>query len=198
MSERPLIVRAEGRPYPGETVNGDGWAVDWHEGACRIAMIDGLGHGPEAAKATEAATTVLSANPALSPDDALRRCHMALRGTRGAVISIARIEPLAGRLVYAGVGNVEARLWRDGEQERPVAFRGIVGVTLPRIRTFEYALGDAWALLLHTDGISARFVGPDVLDVTQDDPLELVPLLLRDWSRATDDATALVVRPRPS
>ena len=197
MSERPLIIRAEGRPYPGETVSGDGWAIDWDDQSCRVALIDGLGHGPEAARAKDAAIATLSANPTLPSDEALRRCHLALRGTRGAAISIARIEPLAQRLVYAGVGNVEGRLWRDGVQIRLVPLRGIVGGALPTIRTFEYPLGNAWMLLLHTDGISARFTGPDVLEAAQDEPLDVVPLLLRHWSRTTDDATALMVRPRP-
>ena len=196
MSERSLIIRAEGRPCQGETISGDGWAVDWDEHACRVAVIDGLGHGPAAARATEAAITVLSANPSLRPDEALRCCHLALRGTRGAVISIARIEPLAQRLVYAGVGNVEARLWRDGEQERPIAYRGIVGVTLPTIRSFEYALTPDWTLLLHTDGISARFGDREVLEEAQNEPLDVVTLLLQRWSRPLDDATVVVVRPR--
>ena len=135
MRDRRLIIAADGRPCRGEAVSGDGWSVDWDGTACRVAVIDGLGHGPEAARATEAAIAVLSAHPSLPADEALRRCHSALRGTRGAAISVARIEPDAGRLVYAGVGNVEARLWRDGTQDRPIAYRGIVGVTLPTIRT---------------------------------------------------------------
>jgi hypothetical protein len=196
--ERPLIIRADGRPYPGETVSGDGWAIDWDEHTCRVALIDGLGHGPLAYQATEAAIACLSAYPALSPAEALRRCHVALRGTRGAAISIAQIDALAGRLSYAGVGNVEARLWRDDARERPIAFRGIVGVTLPTIRTFDFTLGEDWTLLLHTDGISARFTDQQALEEAQNDPLELVPILLQCWSRTQDDATAVVVRPRPA
>ena len=109
---------------------------------------------------------------------------------------MARIDPIAQRLVYAGVGNVEARLWRDDALNRLIALRGIVGGTIPTIRTFEYALGDDWALLLHTDGISARFGGTDVDACIQTEPLDLVSLLLQHWSRPQDDATALVVRPR--
>lgn len=198
MAERPLIIRAEGRPYPGETVSGDGWAIDWDDDACRVAVIDGLGHGPHAARATDAAIAALSAHPTLPPAEALRRCHLDLHGTRGAAISIARIEPLAGRLLYAGVGNVEARLWHDGEQERPITFRGIVGVTLPTIRTFELTLGADWTLLLHTDGVSARFGGSEILDALEREPLELAPLLLERWSRPLDDATVVVIRPRPA
>jgi len=196
--ERSLIVRADGRPHPTETVSGDGWSIDWDGATCRVAVIDGLGHGPEAARATEAAIAVLSADPALPPDEALRRCHRALKGTRGAAVSVARIDPVAHRLVYAGVGNVEARLWRDGGQERLIALRGIVGSVIPTIRTFEYDLGDDWLLLLHTDGISSRFGGTDVDACIQTEPLDLVSLLLEHWSRPQDDATVLVVRPHRS
>jgi hypothetical protein len=79
----------------------------------------------------------------------------------------------------------------------PNAYRRIVGTTLPRIRTFEYALGLEWMLLLHTDGVSARFAEADVLKVRRSDPQELPRLLLERWSRPLDDATALIVRPCP-
>ena len=195
MHDRRLIIAADGRLCQGETVSGDGWAVDWDGAACRVAVIDGLGHGPEATRATEAAIAVLSEHPSLLPDEALRRCHYALRRTRGAAISVARIEPDPQRLVYAGVGNVDARLWRDGIQERPIAYRGIVGSVLPTIRSFEYALSRDWMLLLHTDGISARFDEADMIDALRRDPQGLIPWLLERWSRPQDDATALVVRP---
>ena len=101
MVEQPLIIAAAGRPRLGETVSGDHWAVDWDGFACRVAVIDGLGHGPEAAQAAEAAVATLAAHPELPPDEALRRCHVALKGTRGAAISIARVEPDTRRLAYA-------------------------------------------------------------------------------------------------
>ena len=64
----------------------------------------------------------------------------------------------------------------------PNAYRGIVGKTLPRFRTFEYALGLEWMLLLHTDGVSARFAEADMLKVRRSDPQELTRLLLERWS----------------
>jgi hypothetical protein len=143
--DRPVIVAAAGRPCVGEMVSGDRWTVEWSGAACRIAVIDGLGHGPLAAEAAAAAVQALKEQPELGPAEALRRCHTALRGTRGAAISVARIDPVAGSLSYAGVGNVEARLWRNGHQERPIAYRGIVGNALPTIRVFEFLLGPAWA-----------------------------------------------------
>jgi serine phosphatase RsbU (regulator of sigma subunit) len=192
----PVTVAAASRPHPLETLNGDAWAVDWHGGACRIAVVDGLGHGPRAAAASAAATAALAARPDLEPAEALRACHRALAGTRGAAVSIARIDVARSRLTYVGVGNVEARFWHGQHQTRPIAYRGIVGATLPSIRTFDFDLGRDWVLLIHTDGVSPRFhldTSP-VLDLA-DGPRSLAEMVLRDWGRLSDDATVVVACP---
>jgi serine phosphatase RsbU (regulator of sigma subunit) len=190
-----ITIAVASRPHPAETVNGDTWAVDWHAGACRIAVVDGLGHGPAAAAAALAAREALAAHPALLPAAALLLLHTALQGTRGAAISVAHVDLAAGCLTYAGVGNVEARLWQDGKAQRLLAYRGIVGGTLPTIRPFTLALGTDWQLLLHTDGVSARFewdaLAPVALQATADD-------LLAHWGRASDDATIVLAAPAPS
>src|SRR3712207_7124557 len=62
-------------PFPYTTLFRSGWSIDWAEDACRIAVIDGLGHGPQAARAAEAAIAALSSHPTLPPDEALRRCQ---------------------------------------------------------------------------------------------------------------------------
>jgi serine phosphatase RsbU (regulator of sigma subunit) len=190
-----LAIGTAARPYSGETVSGDGWSIDWHEGVCRVALIDGLGHGSQAAAATRAATTALTNQPELSPAEALRLCHRALAGTRGAVISIARIDLAGGRLTYAGVGNVEARLWHPPTHERPISYRGVLGSTIPTIRSFDFPLPPDWVLILHTDGISSRFDIRDVPDSLYHDPQALADELLQRWSRTTDDATVVVIRP---
>jgi serine phosphatase RsbU (regulator of sigma subunit) len=196
MAQPPLVVAAATRPYPGETANGDAWSVQWTENACRIAVIDGLGHGPAAAAAARAATDTLAAHPDLAPDEALRLCHQALAGTRGAAISIARIEPAGARLIYAGVGNIEARLWQAAGLQRPIAYRGIVGATLRTIRPFELRLEPQWLLFVHTDGVSARFEPEGLSAFTWRDPQRLADEVLRGWGRPTDDATVVVVCPR--
>ncbi len=64
MASFPVAVAVAARPYPGETVSGDAWQIDWHESVCRIALIDGLGHGSQAAAAALAAVAALAAEPA--------------------------------------------------------------------------------------------------------------------------------------
>jgi serine/threonine protein phosphatase PrpC len=200
------LIAAASQTHPKETVCGDAWLVTWHHDTCRLAVVDGLGHGELAAKAARAALATLAVAPQLEPAAALRACHAALAGTRGAALALAVIEPSAGRLVYTGVGNVEARLWPAREpahQQRPISYRGIVGVALPTPRVFQLPLPANWRLLLHTDGVSAK------LDLRQlqsaatgtTDAASLQALAdeaLRRWGRTTDDATVVIAAPSPA
>ncbi|MFN8559186.1 MAG: SpoIIE family protein phosphatase [Dehalococcoidia bacterium] len=145
------------RPYPGMPVCGDAWLVTHHDGACRIAVIDGLGHGAGAAAAAAAAVDALRGRPDLQPAEALALCDRAVAGTRGAAASIAWLDPAAGRLIYAGLGNVEARLWTDAGERRPVGARGIVGMYRRSVRPMELSLAPQWLFVMYSDGIRDRF-----------------------------------------
>src|SRR5215207_10694276 len=140
MASPGFLIAAAARPHPTEVVSGDIWHVDWLATGCRIAVIDGLGHGPDAAFAAQQAGDTLALSPNLGPADALRVCHQALSGTRGAAIGIALIETSMGTLTYAGVGNVEARVVTPEKVSLLASSRGIVGSILPTIRPTEISL----------------------------------------------------------
>jgi serine phosphatase RsbU (regulator of sigma subunit) len=190
-----ITIGAATRPYPGEVVSGDMWIV--HRGArtYRIALIDGLGHGPEAAAAAQAACDALATHPDAPAVEALALCHRALVGTRGAAISIAVIDPSSAELTYAGVGNVEGRVRQGDREQRLTIYRGIVGKAMPTVRPFTVALETDWLLLMHTDGISSRFVLPRTLPLGDGAPQTLAERLLQDAGKAIDDATMVVASP---
>src|SRR5215217_3837734 len=192
MASFPVTVAVAARPYPGESVNGDAWQVDWHGLVCRIALVDGLGHGPQAATAALAALAALADEPALDPVDAVHCCHDALKGTRGAALLVVSIDVSRDQLIVAGAGNVEARLCQDGGIKHIMTDRGIVGSVLPRVRPVEMALAPGWLLLMHTDGIKRRFDMQSLLKETLDGD-GLAQAIVKEWARATDDATVLVV-----
>jgi serine phosphatase RsbU (regulator of sigma subunit) len=194
MASFPVAVAVAARPYPGETVSGDAWQVDWHGSVCRIALVDGLGHGPQAAIAAMAAVAALAAEPALNPVEAVHCCHDALKGSRGAALLIVSIDVSRGQLIGAGAGNVEARLCQDGGVKHLMTDRGIVGSALPRVRPVELALAPDWLLLMHTDGIKSRFDAQSQLEAAPDGD-GLAQAILAGWARATDDATVLVAQP---
>jgi serine phosphatase RsbU (regulator of sigma subunit) len=195
VAEHPIAIAVAARPYPGEPVSGDAWRVDWDGDACRVAVVDGLGHGPQAAAAAQAATADLAAHPGRDPAAAIQGCHEALKGTRGAALLVARIDVGGGVLTVAGVGNVEAQLWQNGRTHHLMCDRGIVGSVLPRVRPATVALEPNWLLLVYTDGVRNRF-DLGALAGTAPDADGCAEALLAGWGRPTDDATVLVAQPR--
>jgi serine/threonine protein phosphatase PrpC len=194
VADLPILIAAATRPHPAEKVNGDAWTLEQTGDVYRLTVVDGLGHGQLAHDAAARALEVLRARPELDPTAALKLCHDALRGTRGAAVSIVKVDLAAGKVVFAGVGNVEARVLRDGREERPIAFRGIVGVALPSVRAFEYPLEGVRLVLLHSDGVSSRLRTEALAAVEPDALTGAVEALLAEWGRPTDDATIVALR----
>jgi hypothetical protein len=180
------------RPCAGETANGDGWLVQGEAERWQIALIDGLGHGPLAAEAAEAAKDALRRSVELPIIDALHACHQVLRGLRGAAVSVARLDLAATRLTYAGVGNVEARLRQDAREQRLIAYRGVVGAAMPRLQAFDFILEPDWLLLLHTDGISTRLDLSQLIPEVGTDLEALADAVLAQWGRPNDDASVII------
>jgi serine phosphatase RsbU (regulator of sigma subunit) len=190
-----LTIAVATRPASGETVNGDRAQIDWSGNRCRISVIDGLGHGLEAARDAERVAVALSEHPDLSPTDSLIFCDRVLRGQRGAAISVATIDLHAGRLSFAGLGNVEGRFNNGIRSERLITYRGIVGVAMRTLRTFEYSLESDWTLALHTDGVSDRFED-EAMQSSNGNLDEAAHGILMRWGRDRDDATIVLVQPR--
>ncbi|MEX0783747.1 MAG: SpoIIE family protein phosphatase [Dehalococcoidia bacterium] len=192
-----LAVAAAGRPHPNEPVSGDAWSVRWEAGVCRLAVVDGAGHGPAAEMAAAIAIGTFEESLGLAPAEVLRICHGRLRGTRGAVMAVAVIDPAGNTLEVAGVGNIEARLLMDGREQHPISQRGMLGSNIPTIRPFTTSLPREWLLVLHTDGIRTRWkleeASEDALPVNR-----LAERILERHARTDDDACVVVVRPAAS
>lgn len=192
-SAAPFDCEALTRPMPGEIDNGDGVSF-WQSGSLlQAAVIDGLGHGPEAKKATQAAQKQLEGTGSLPLRAVLERLHGGLQKTQGAVAGILRIDLKEGRAVYAGVGNIDSRIY-GAHPARPISLNGSLGVVFPRHReeAFPFEKGDCFVLA--SDGISTKWEPGDYAKSGLPDPLLLAALLLRDHSRPKDDATVTVGR----
>jgi negative regulator of sigma-B (phosphoserine phosphatase) len=179
----------------GPEESGDRHLVAFTPGGALIAVMDGLGHGPEAAFAADVASRVLARHAAEPLPALLDRCHRELKHTRGVAMTLAFISWPEGRLTWAGVGNVEGRLLRSAASpgrgsESTLLLGGVVGFRMPDVRTGSYELAPGDLLILATDGIAASFA--DELP-TQGGPTEIAERILRKH-RKHDDALALVVR----
>lgn len=189
-----LCVGAVSLAAPGERVCGDAWgiALEGHQAAMIVA--DGLGHGPDAAEASQAAIAAFSEDPFGAPRELLQRVHGRLRATRGAAVLLLQADADQDAIRSAGAGNVIARVVSGVSDRTILSQHGTAGVT---IRTPDEAR-NAWPphamLVVFSDGIETRWKSDLLVPVLGRDPTIAAALLARDHCRGRDDATVAVLR----
>jgi anti-sigma regulatory factor (Ser/Thr protein kinase) len=190
------VVRVGGVSVPlrGETVCGDGWAVFEGPGFLNALVVDGLGHGHSAAECAGRALEAFSASPAKSPADMIGILHGATRVTRGGAAAVARLDPVAGEVRFAGVGNVAAMVAGTGQPRRMVSYPGILGHDIRTVRELTYPWNSGDLLLLYSDGISTHWSLESYRGLQSRDPALIAAALYRDWRRGRDDATVVACR----
>ncbi len=183
-----------GAALAGQGSSGDRGVVVSFPGGALVAVIDGLGHGVEACKAALAAERVLIAAPREPVTELVERCHEELRGTRGAVLSLASFDGEQNTMSWLGVGNVEGLLVRLDQHtaDEAVAMRGgTVGYNLPPLRPRTLSVRPGDTLVFATDGIRHGFKS-EVLAARS--PQQIADEVLRNWSKSNDDAYVVVAR----
>jgi negative regulator of sigma-B (phosphoserine phosphatase) len=193
----PLLIETAAMTKDGEEVSGDRACVAHTDAGVLIGVVDGLGHGADAGHAAHRAGVVLE-DPATGMwvTDALQRCHVALRGTRGAVIALAAFPADATDMEWLAVGNVEGILvrGRPGRRGREMIVQrpGIVGHHMPPLRSATLPLSAGDTLVFATDGVRR-----EVAQAVSGRAAQLdggAAELLREFATGTDDALLLTAR----
>lgn len=185
-----------GLPVKGQRQSGDRYLVQPGAEGVLLAVVDGLGHGPEAAAAAERAVQTLQGHADEAVTSLMRRCHETMHETRGVVISLASIDGIRGTLTWLGVGNVEGVLvshndWRSPRRQTLLLRAGIVGARLPPLAASVVPLTPGDLLICATDGIRSDATWPAILT---DPPQKIADRILAGYSKDTDDALVLVSR----
>ncbi|GHB38952.1 hypothetical protein GCM10010331_28210 [Streptomyces xanthochromogenes] len=158
-----------------------------------VMCCDGLGHGPQAALAAQAAVQAFHAATGRTPGQVMEHVHRALRGTRGAAVAIARLEP-DGRLLFCGIGNITAALVTAADRTTLMSQPGIVGHQMRQLRTYETELPATGVLVMHSDGLSERWSAADLAGLLHHPPGVIAASLLRQAATRRDDAGVVVAR----
>ena len=183
-------------PIPGEVESGDQYMVDLLPEGALVAVVDGLGHGEEAAASAKKAIATLEKNHDESVISLVYRCNDALKGLRGAVMSLAGFNTNDDTVTWLGVGNVEGVLLRANPEVIPnlehlLVRRGVVGERLPVVRASILPLMPGDTLIVATDGIRSGFEAGLPLKST---PQQLADTIFKQHAAGNDDALVLVVR----
>ncbi len=127
-----------------------------------IAVIDGLGHGAEAANAAHVALKTIESHATESVISIVRRCDEALRHTRGVVMALASINAADETITWLSIGNVEGTLVRINPKTSPgyeniVTRAGVVGFRIPPPLASVSPIAQGDLLVFCTDGIRDIF-----------------------------------------
>jgi phosphoserine phosphatase RsbX len=174
------------QPKTGEKVNGDAVLVRRDGDALMLAVVDGLGHGPIAAEAAQAAIASFEAQAfETSVLSMMQSAHDALRGTRGVAATLCVIR---NRTVEAcAVGNVQ--LSCSNADIPLVLSAGILGQRVQKYRVCQGQLQRSARIAVFTDGLSTRV---SLLEVKGFAPDAACRALFDRHRRTEDDATILI------
>ncbi len=189
------VIGIASKALKGQTVSGDTPAIIEFTDGLLVAAIDGLGHGSEAAEASQQAAESLGSCAGQVVTSVIKQCHEQLRNTRGVVMSVASFNAADNTMTWLAVGNVEAYLLRAdaGKRDKPFILMrgGVVGHSLPPLREEKLAVNPGDTLIMATDGIRSGFT--QGLD-PQAPPQETADTIMANFARDTDDALVIIVR----
>ncbi|EIT87433.1 Phosphoserine phosphatase rsbX [Fictibacillus macauensis ZFHKF-1] len=158
------------------------------------AVADGLGSGVMARAASQAAITVVAEHHHLELDELMHLCNNNLKGTRGAVLSIFKIDFRDHRVLYAGVGNI--RFMMNTGTERliyPLPTVGFLSGKPQKFRIQEFPVEKETAFIIYSDGMEIHTQSRAILS-NMVSPRESAAYLGQVTQTLTDDATCLVGR----
>lgn len=194
MPPAPFRFGVVALPIQGEEVCGDGWDIHVSDGTATVLLVDGLGHGPEAAAASAAARDCFRRQPDRPPAASLAAMHVAMQGSRGGAVAVAQVRPRDGRVSYAGVGNIAGTLVAAGRTRGLASQHGILGTTVGRLQEFDHAWDRDTMLVMHSDGLLSRW-SLDPAEETRD-PALIAGRLYQRFTRGRDDITVAVLQAR--
>jgi phosphoserine phosphatase RsbX len=179
-------------PREGETASGDAALVRREGDYSLIAVIDALGHGPEAAKVADASIEEISGVGLDGGVAAIMEAiHSRLRKTRGAAATLCLFH--LEEIEICAVGNVAVR---SSKSDLPLMLTpGVLGTRLVGLRVFRAPLADGDRIVIFTDGVSAQLSMDELRGL---DPGAACRALMRKHRNAYDDATVLVADVRSS
>ena len=194
LSVRHLTFGAATRSYRRLRENGDAFIIkQWGKNAI-AGVIDGLGHGQFAQRASQTARQYVEQHFDQPLESLFRGVERACRATRGVVMALARFDLDQQKLTVASVGNVEVRLIGSPERFNLIVRRGVIGLNAPSPVPIEHPWTSSSLLVMHSDGLPAYWAWDEFSALAHVAPAIVARRLLQALGKMDDDATVIVAR----
>jgi anti-sigma regulatory factor (Ser/Thr protein kinase) len=182
-----------GRPCVGQHVSGDLAVVETRDKQIMLAVVDGLGHGPEAHQVSMRIRDYLISHWSEDVVGTMRKLHDKLRGSIGAVVGMAVIDTHSGLVRYTGIGNTAYRVF-GSRNVRMVSTAGNLGhqIRSPQVQT--HTLTEDDVIVMYSDGIKDRFDLEDYPQLRYQKADTIARNIVDRFSKPHDDAICLVLR----
>jgi len=194
MTPRKLETGSFVRTAAGHFVGGDLAIVQPHDDYLFLALVDVLGHGPQAySTALELEEEIRGWKEKFDLLSLMRRLHHHQQQGRGAVISLCTIETNSGEVRYVGIGNATCRTM--GEHPHHMLTReGVVGHTLRTPSVERMRLDQHDILLLYSDGVTSHFEIEEPFQLFFEPLDHVARRVVEQFGRRHDDASCIAVR----
>lgn len=194
LAARGLAFGVATRAYRLLPENGDAFVIRQWEGHALVGVIDGLGHGQFAQRASQTARQYIEHHFDQPLDSIFRGVGRACRATRGVVMALTRFDLARKKLTAASVGNVEMRLIGSPERFNLIVRRGVLGLNAPNPVCLEHPWTPTSLLIIHSDGLRTHWNWDDFRTLAPEPPAVIAQQLLRALGKIEDDATIVVVK----
>jgi serine/threonine protein phosphatase PrpC len=190
----PLSIGVATRSRRSAPENGDAFIIKTTSEETLVGIIDGLGHGQLAHRASQAARQYVESHYDQPIDKIFRGVNRACRATRGVVMALARFDWMLGRLVFASIGNIEVRVFPKSAPFHFIIRRGVIGLNAPNVAVTEHPWPTDHMMVLHSDGLRSHWDWKDFPGLLNKPATVLAQELLSALAKEEDDATVIVIR----
>ena len=188
-----LDVASFARPCMGERVSGDTVVIEHRDEILFLAIVDALGHGPQANAVANRAERFLRNGWSSDVLDTMQRLHVALKGTIGAAAGLCVVDRATRGLRYTGVGNTVLRTF-GSQTTRLISTDGIVGDRFRTPSVQAAPLNESGIIVLYTDGVSDRFDVEQYPQIKYHSASAIARKIVASFGKSYDDSTCLALR----
>jgi hypothetical protein len=174
-------------------VSGDLALVERRDHLTLLALVDALGHGPDAHEVAMHASRILRGKWSADAGACIRALHEGLRGTLGAVAGIAIVDHATATLRYVGVGNTALRIFGSKDSRLPSS-AGTLGGQIRTPSEHRRAISGDDVVIMYTDGVKDRFGLGDYPQMRYQSAATIARAVVDRFGKPHDDAGCVVLR----